>query len=77
MSIRFDPEKFVEAWQKAGSTAEVASTFGVKKGTVIQIASNYRKKGVGLKLMRKGRVGGIIDYDKLNRLAQKLYKKAS
>lgn len=52
---RYDvtPEDFVRAWQTSGTAQEAADKLGMPKSNVLARASNYRSRGVNLKVMSK------------------------
>lgn len=49
-------ERFIRAWQAAGSVAEAAKALGRPRGSVAVAACNYRKRGIPLKWMPGARV---------------------
>lgn len=69
MKHKLDPKKFVTIWQKAENTDEVVRQTGLKRTTAIQMAAQYRKRDVPLKLMRKG--PNKRDWDMLANLAKR------
>lgn len=77
---KIEPGKLIDAWWTSSSADEVAEKLKAKKATVIQIASNYRRKGVLLKRMPKGPIKPVYDWKALIELSktyQKKFKKAS
>jgi hypothetical protein len=67
---KISAEDFVTAWQTSHSLEEVAEKTGLLKGTASARAAYYRKRGVGLKLYRRG--GPPIDIKALASLANQL-----
>lgn len=67
-------EEFVTAWNQADSPAEVAETTGLAPSSVAARAASYRKKGIELKTMNKGRAK--LDVDALNKIARAALKAA-
>lgn len=68
MKQKIDSEKFVTAWQKSDTTAEVASALGLTTIQTSAKAANLRKNGVKLKPMSRGKK----DYSSLRALAESL-----
>lgn len=48
-------ELFVRVWQAAKSPDEVAEQLGLTRGNVVQRAAIYRKMGIPLKKLYRGR----------------------
>ena len=75
MKSNHTPKRFIALWQKSDSPDEVATKLGLKKATVIQIASNYRsKKKVPLHKMPRGVYKGVYDWEALAKFAKSLRK---
>src|SRR6478672_7811948 len=60
------PEEFALTWNSCDSAEEVAEKLGMPKPIILARVSNYRKKGVHLKKMRR-KNARRLDVDKLNR----------
>jgi transposase len=65
------PEQFVVAWQTSATVAEVAGRVGMPEATASARATDYRRKGINLKRMRRGRKGRL-DVEGLKALAESL-----
>jgi hypothetical protein len=66
-------KEFLKVWQSSESVQEVADTLNMKPQSVYIRALGYKKKGINLKNMSKGSVGGKkLDTDELNRFLEEL-----
>lgn len=65
------PKRFIEVWQSAESAAEAAEKLGMPQAIASARASNYRKMGIHLKVMRKKKKGSL-DVAALNRLVEQI-----
>ena len=68
-------KKFVLAWQSSDSLCEVCKAVGLKdtvrnRKYLTSRASYFRRKGVLLKMMKKGRGRTPLDWAKLAQLAK-------
>jgi transposase len=68
------PEQFVVAWQTSATIAEVAVRVGMPEAIASARAGDYRKKGIPLKRMPRGRKGRL-DVQGLKALAESLKQK--
>ena len=67
------PRDFVVAWQTGETIQEVAEATGMTETAASRRASSYRKRGVSLKLFRRGR--GNTNWAALSELAQDVKKR--
>ena len=51
---QYDPKKIIEAWNTSNTPEEVAKKFNMTKEQVTQLASQWRRKKIYMKSMRKG-----------------------
>ena len=68
-TIYISDEDFVKAWQQAHSIDQVVKAFNTNKSSVQSKAMHFRKNGVPLKKMLRGRVSKR-DWEKLIQLAR-------
>ena len=68
------PRDFVVAWQTSETVEQVASATGMTVTAASRRASSYRKRGVSLKLFRRGR--GNTNWAALSDLARRVKKRA-
>ena len=64
-------ERFIEIWQRAANSDEVAKELGMPKEIVHSRAAGYRRKGVRLKKMTR-RATNKLNIQELNRLIERL-----
>jgi hypothetical protein len=60
------PEEFIKVWQESGNAAEVAAKLRMPREIVLSRSSEYRRRGVRLKKLRKS---GRLDIAALNTIA--------
>jgi hypothetical protein len=73
MSKRPTPKEFIQAWQTSSSVKEVATKLRMTVKAASARAIFYRKKGVALKKMHRGRKG--INWSELAEFARSFEKK--
>jgi hypothetical protein len=67
------PHDFVVAWQTGETVEDVAEATGMTVTAASRRASSYRKRGVSLKLFRRGR--GSTNWGALSDLARRVTKR--
>jgi len=68
-----DARTFIQAWQTSNTVGEVIRKTGLLEATARQRASNYRKRGIPLRRMNRGRPR--VDWEALAQFARDLEDK--
>lgn len=71
-TMKVTPEDFVTKWQKSDTIEEFIKATGLSEGGAQSRASNYRKRGIPLKKLKKTNPRQRTDWDALKKLATDL-----